>query len=86
MFDLYEDNYKGTLKNFRFEEFGVHRLLEIDKLSPSSKYFFELDIINELAKAFVSKDVVSYQRMGELKPSVGHMSVADVILPKINTQ
>lgn len=77
MFDLYANKYQGDNKNFRFEEFGVFRLLEIDKLSPTSKQFFELDIINELAKAFVSKDVVSYQRMAELKPAVGHFSVAD---------
>jgi len=77
MFDLYEDKYTGENKNYRFEEFGVYRLLEIDKLSPTSKQFFELDIVNELAKAFVSKEVVSYQRMAELKPSVGHFSVAD---------
>jgi hypothetical protein len=77
MFDLYENKYKGENKNYRMEEYGVYRLLEIDKISPASKQFFELDIVNELAKAFVSKDTISYQRMAEFKPSVGHMSVAD---------
>ena len=77
MFDLYKGEYKGDNKYFRFEEFGVHRLLEIEKISPTSKQFFELDIVNELAKAFVSKNVESYQRMAELKPSVGYFSVAD---------
>ena len=77
MFDLCNNKYSGKNKSFRFDDYGVYRLLDIDKISPTSKKFFELDLINELAKAYVSKNVHSYQKMSELKPLVGNMSVSD---------
>lgn len=77
MFDLYEDKYEGDLKNHRFENYGVYRLLDVDRISPTSKKFFDLDLVNQLAKAYVSKDTISFQRMVEFKPLPGYTSVSD---------
>ena len=77
LIELQKGIYKGDKKNARFEEYGVYRLMQIDEVSPASKFFFENEMINEIANAYVSPLVKSYQRMVELKPEPGKKSIAD---------
>ena len=74
---VWKGEYTGPNKHYQFPEYGVYRLLEIDKISPASSVFFESEMINTLAQAFVTKDVKSYQRMAELKPEPGNFSISD---------
>jgi hypothetical protein len=70
-------SYSGSNKFHRFPELGVYRLLQADTISPAAKSFFENSFIESIAKAYVGPEVKSFQRMIEIKPSVGYVSSAD---------
>ena len=50
----------------RFRKYGVYRLLDVEGISKSSKEFFGHLMTNSIARAYVSGNVASYQRMVEL--------------------
>ena len=58
-------------------EHGTYRILELDKVSSTSKLFFDNSLINSIARAYVSENVVSYQRMVESKPDITTKSISD---------
>lgn len=69
--------YKGPNKPAHDKQYGVYRLWDIDKVCPSTRALFEHPDIMSLAKAYVSCNVVSYNRMAELRPDPGRVSIAD---------
>ncbi len=71
------DKYTET-KYHRHCDYGIYQILECDKISPSSNIFFDNDMINEIATAYVSRDVISYQKMVESRPDKGKQSNSDV--------
>lgn len=77
LLDVADGKFSGRNKYYRFDDYGVYRLLDIDVLSPTSKYFFEHETINQLASAYVSTNVKSYQRMAEIKQTIGRTSISD---------
>ena len=64
-------------KSHYFPNYGIYQVLECEKLSPSSKLFFDNEMINEMARSYVSQDVKSYQKMIELRPDPRKESVSD---------
>lgn len=71
-------NEYDKTKHHYFPNYGTYQVLECDKISPSSKIFFDNNLINELACSYVSKDVNSFQKMIELRPDPGKESVSDI--------
>lgn len=69
--------YKGSNKPTHDKQYGVYRLWGIDKLCSSTLSLFEHPDILSIAKAYVSRNVVSYNRMAELRPDPGRVSIAD---------
>lgn len=70
--------YDGPCPAFAWSDNGVYKLLKIDEQAPSTSAFFEHPKIVDLARAYVTAEVRSYQRMAELRPDVGVMNVADI--------
>jgi len=77
----YLDKMKlGSLKlnsNYpRCETTGVYRIFDSENIA-GLKRFFDDDFILDVARAYVSKDVVSYQRMTEGRYALGKKGGAD---------
>jgi len=64
-------------KCWRFEDYGVYRLLEAENYSETSKLFFDNKLISDVAKSYVDDSATPYQKMSEIRPSVGATSIAD---------
>jgi len=76
---LVHNKYTGKQPIWRFEDFGVYRLLNIDEVSKTSKIFFEHPTILDIANSYVGKNAKSYQRMFETKAIPGRESSADTL-------
>lgn len=72
-----EGTYTGPNRFHRFPEYGVYRLLQADRIAPSSLPFFEDEMINTIASHYVGPKVKSYQRQAESRPDVGRFSLSD---------
>jgi len=76
--DIRCGTYRGPGPFFREARYGVYRLMNADRLNPAVRDFFEDPFILSLARAYTSCRAVSYQRMAELRPDIGHVSSADI--------
>ena len=72
-----KNDYDDT-KHFYFPNYGIYQVHECEKISPASNLFFQHDMINKIAAAYVWKNVSSYQKMIEVRPDPGRESVSDV--------
>jgi len=70
----------GTLRENSWvsDEYGIARLLKIDKRCETSKAFFNDSFVNTVAKAYVSEDVQSFHRFGEVRATIGAVSSSDI--------
>lgn len=75
--EILKNNYDET-EHIYNPNYGYYRILECDKVSETSKTFFNNDMINNIASAYVWKNVSSYQRMIEIRPDPGVESNSDV--------
>lgn len=70
----YTGNYsKGQLHRKAF------RIADVDQISDTAQeYFFNDSMIEEIAKAYVSKDTFSYRKEADYKLEAGHLLQADL--------
>jgi len=67
-----EDN-----RSYASPDYGVYRLMDVDRLNDDAADFFDSSWINEIAKAVTCDNIVSHQRMAELRDGIGKVSSAD---------
>ncbi len=73
-----EGVFEGDSTNHQLKQ-KAFRIGQVDQLSPTAKtYFFEDDMISELAKSYVSKTVFSYRKEADYKLEAGHLLQADL--------
>lgn len=70
--------YEGPGRYHAFSDYGVYKLLDVDKLAPVTAPFYENERIADLARAFVHGKARSYQKMAELRADVGVVNTADI--------
>lgn len=76
VFSLRDGTYAGPNKHYAGE--AQFRLMELDKISPTSKKFFDNEMIGAIAKSYVGEMATCYQKMAELRCEVGRLSIADL--------
>ncbi len=69
--------FTGKNRTLREERYGVYRMWDIDTICPATRALFDHAGIESLARAYISKDATSYQKMGELRPDPKRVSIAD---------
>lgn len=74
---LVRGDLKKVGKHWRFEKYGVYRLLDIQEKYNSTDIFFKSSYIDSIAKSYHSKNTVKYQNMIEIRPDLNKKSIAD---------
>ena len=73
-----EGIYKGPLTDGQLDQ-KAFRIGKVDEISDAAKtHFFDDELINEIARAYVSDRVISYRREADYKLEAGHLLQADL--------
>lgn len=75
---LKNKNIIKKLQIYDFNDQGIKRYLSADKLSKTANKLFYNSFFDEIAKHYVSKNVVAYQKMYEIKGSEGKFATTDI--------